>query len=343
MNNSTQINSGNQPSCPHAVSIFFTTVMAIITLAAFIGNILVSVAVYKTPRLRTSTNYHYVNMAVSDFLGSLATWPVYLTEEFIISSGSLLQGVLATVGCKIGVFFRMLSYIVSILSLVLIAVDRFIAIVFPLQVAPLTRKIRRALLFATWLISMAYVSPELYYFKMERVGQKTFCRFVWNDFAIMTFYIVGIVIFLVAPLIAIIVLYSRIMRALRRAKPESHTKDGNSQQKRKKQNQSIMKIFKSIVAVFLVCYCLFCICVTLKITFPEVFIKDKCHIIIGFSYYVFPLLSSAINPFILFSCSSNFRHALQALCPLFLCKCCSCRETENGLQRQENVCLQELM
>ena len=52
---------------------------------------------------------------------------------------------------------------------------------------------------------------------------------------------------------------------------------------------------------------------------------------------MFPLLSSAVNPFILFSCSTNFRHALRALCPLSFCKCRSCREIENGPQCQGNV------
>lgn len=341
--NSSQIDSHDHASCPHAVSLFFTTVMAIITFAAFIGNTLVSVAVYKTPSLRTSTNYYYVNMAISDFLGSLATWPVYFTEEIITSDGSLLHGVFATAGCKIGGFLRLVSYIVSILSLVLIAVDRFIAIVLPLQVTPLPRKIRRALLFATWLTSMAYAFFELYHFEVQKVGEKTTCRFRWNHLAIMTYAIVGIVLFLVAPLIAIIVLYCRIMRALSKAKPEIHTKSGNPLQKRKKQNQSVMKIFKSIVAVFLVCYCLFCIFVILRITLPELFVKDKCHLIKGFSYFVFPLLSSAINPFILFSCSTNFRQVLQALCPRSLRERRSCRAITNVSRGQENVvCLQEL-
>ena len=102
--------------------------MAVVTLGALIGNILVIAAVYRTPSLRTSTNYYYVNMAASDFLSSLTTWPLYLTNEIITSSGSLLQGPLATVGCKVGVFCRIASIIVSILSLVLIAVERFVAI-----------------------------------------------------------------------------------------------------------------------------------------------------------------------------------------------------------------------
>ncbi|KAL9972299.1 hypothetical protein ACROYT_G018583 [Oculina patagonica] len=224
MNNSTDKSFDDKASCPFGVSIFFTTAMAIISLAAFIGNILVIVTVYKTPSLRTSTNYYYVNMAVSDFLASLTTWPLYLGNEIITKRGSLLQGPLATVACKVGVFFRTVSIIVSILSLLLIAVDRFIATVFPLKAKLITRKIRAALLFTTWLISIAYCFPMFYYFKAEKVGQETFCKFVWNGFALMIYYITGLAVFEIIPFIVIIILYSRIMRVLKgRLSPESNT------------------------------------------------------------------------------------------------------------------------
>ena len=76
MDNSSHV--GDEP-CSLVVSIVFTTVLAIISLVAFIGNILVMTVVYKTQSLRTSTNYYYVNMAVSDFLSSLTLWPLYLS------------------------------------------------------------------------------------------------------------------------------------------------------------------------------------------------------------------------------------------------------------------------
>ena len=96
MDNSRHV--GNEP-CFQAVFIVFTTMLAIISLAAFIGNILVMMVAYQTPSLRTSTNYNYVNMAVSDFLSSLTLWPLYLTDEIITLRGSLRGGPIATVGC----------------------------------------------------------------------------------------------------------------------------------------------------------------------------------------------------------------------------------------------------
>ena len=170
MNNSTQINSSNDARCSEAVSVFFTTAMAVITLGALIGNLLVFITVYRNPNLRTSTNYYYFNMAVSDFLASLTSWPLYLTDEIITSKGSLIQGPLATPGCKVGVYVRSVSNVVSILSLVLIAVDRLIATVYPLKASLLSRKIRISLMFATWLIAMGYFVPMFYFYKVEDVG-----------------------------------------------------------------------------------------------------------------------------------------------------------------------------
>ncbi|KAL9972305.1 hypothetical protein ACROYT_G018589 [Oculina patagonica] len=139
MNNSTHTDHNEYPFCPYAVSVSLTTAMAILNSAAFIGNILVIASVCKTPNLRTSTNFYYVNMAVSDFLASLTSGPFYFIGE---SSRRLLQGSLANLGCKVGAYVRMVSFTVSILSMVLIAVDRLIATVFPLKATLITRKLK---------------------------------------------------------------------------------------------------------------------------------------------------------------------------------------------------------
>ena len=345
MNNSTHMNLIDDSSCPNAVSIFFTTSMAIISLAGLTGNILVIASVYKTPSLRTSTNYYYVNMAVSDFICSLTTWPQYLTDKIITSRGSLIQGSLATAGCKVGTYFRFVSIIVSILSLVLIAVDRFIATVFPFKVTLITWKIRAVLLFATWSISMGYCFPMFYYFKTEKVGQETFCRFAWSDVSKMIYNLTGLALFQVMPFILIINIYSRIIRVLNRRSNSADKIGGcsNIQHRINQQNKNIMKIFKSIVAAYFISFFLSLVYFILKITFPKVFIKDKCKWILGFSYFVFPSVSTAINPVILFAFSTNFREALPELCPFtWISKYCSCCKAESISPHQPDESLPKL-
>ena len=135
----------------------------------------------------------------------------------------------------------MTSAIVSILSLVLIAVDRFIATFFPLKATLITGKIRAVLLFSTWMISMGYCFPVFYYSRAEEVGQETFCRFAWNGFALMIYYIIGLALFEITPFIAIIILYSRVMGVLnKRTKTEDGAGDSNSQQSRETSRNEIL-------------------------------------------------------------------------------------------------------
>ena len=334
MNNSTQINSSDDTRCSQAVSVFFTTVMAVITFGGLIGNLLVFITVYKNLNLRTSTNFYFVNMAVSDFFASLTAWPQYLTEEIITSKGSLIQGRLATPVCKVGMYVRIVSTTVSILSLVLIAVDRFIATVYPLKATLLSSKIRISLLFAVWFIALGFCVLMFYFYIVEDVGEETFCRFAWDDtLALVIYHTAGLIMLTIAPLITIVILYSRIMGALRqRPKPECSAGSSTAGQKRRKQSQNIMRIFKSIVIAYCVCLVPFMVYLILKMIFPKLFTKDKCKWIFGFSYFVFPSLSTAINPVILFTFSSNFRLTLQAFCSSScpLEKFRSCCKWKNG-------------
>ena len=345
MNSSTHINSRDGAPCPYAVSVFFTTALAVVNLAAVIGNIFVVVTVFKTPSLRTSTNYYYVNMAISDFISSIITWPLYLTDEIVTSRGSLIQGPLATTGCKVGVFVRNLSHSVSVLSLVLIAVDRYIAIVFPLKATLLiTKKIRGAFLLSTWLISIGYCFPTFHFSRVEDVGQETFCILALDAYAITVYYTFYLIM-IITSLIAIIILYSRIMRVLKaRVIPGCQTEGSSAElHRRNNYNHNVMKIFRSIVVTYFVCWFLFCIYLILKIISPELFKKDKCKLILGFSYYVFPMLYTVINPVILFSFSLNFSDALKKLFGFSLSSWMPCWKAEIVAPYPENDCLPEQM
>ena len=224
----------------------------------------------------------------------------------------------------------------SVLSLVLIAVDRFIAIVFPFKATFITRKVRAVLLLATWLIPMAHCVPIFQFFT---IGQKKFCKTAWHGLAKMIYSLSVVVLYDFVPLIAIIAIYSRIMQVLRRrrTRPDYAAKGTNLQRKRTEQNQNVMKIFKSIVATYFICLFPFGVYTILVRTIT---ITDKCQVIEGFCYYIFPFLSTAVNPIILFSCSTNFRGALKNLIPDLHGKCCSCCRVSNY---QENVSVPQLV
>ena len=67
--------------------------------------------------------------------------------------------------------------------------------------------------------------------------------------------------------------------------------------------------------------------------------KDKRLLFVGLLYYIFPLLSTAINPFILIAFSSNYRAAVKDFICQPMCRKC---HTGSVSPMEENVELQEI-
>ena len=119
--------------CSQTASVFIASSIFFLSIASFVSNSLIVVTFLKTSSLRTSTNYLIVNMAISDLLSSATNWPLAATEG-LLSKTLVIDGSTATFERKIGHFSRAISQAVSVESLLLIVVDRYIAIVLTLSV-----------------------------------------------------------------------------------------------------------------------------------------------------------------------------------------------------------------
>ncbi|XP_078372044.1 neuropeptide FF receptor 2-like [Oculina patagonica] len=340
MNNSTAPTPDNfnqEPPCSQTVSTLFIVALSIITLAAFIGNILVIVSFLKTPSLRTSTNYYMVNMAISDLFCACFNWPLYATEGMLTSRVFITEP-MATVVCKLGMYFRGISQVVSVLSLVLIAVDRYVAIVFPMKMTMLRRKrARLALALLTWIIPITSGFPFFHYTEIVKEGDQTFCRTTWSKSMNTIYNGVGFVIFYCAPFITMVILYTRTVKALGKRPNNATLKLQNHlSNKRQRNNQRIVKILISIVAAFFICWTPLCVYLALKMFHPALIAKDKCRLFLALFFYVFPSFSTAINPFILFLFSTNYRQALKSWC-LHLCNHDHLLNTERNMTATSHI------
>ena len=308
-----------------------------ISTAAFVGNALVALTFLKTRNLRTSTNYYIVNMALSDFLYPFLNWPLY-TSEGMLTSNILISEPWATLACKLGMYFRVVSQVVSVLSLVLIGVDRFIAIVYPMKGVMLNVKIRVALLCASWLIPLSCGLPYAMFSGIIKVENQTFCRFMMSDRSLTVFNGLGFVVMYLVPLITVTVLYSIIMKTLKERPPPGNLLKtrGTVDDKRRQQNKRILKILLSIVSLFVICWTPLCAYLFLKKFYPAVFPTDRCLLLVGFTFYIFPSLSTAVNPLILFVFSTNYNQALKSLLsPMFS----SCKRGSKVAKRKQSGAL----
>lgn len=130
-----------------------TTVMALIIVAALLGNLLVIVSVMRHRKLRVITNYFVVSLALADML--VAIFAMCFNFSVEITDGYWLFGYfMCDVWNSLDVYFST----ASILHLCCISVDRYYAIVQPLDYPLIMTNARLAVMLAVVWMSPALVS-----------------------------------------------------------------------------------------------------------------------------------------------------------------------------------------
>ena len=178
--NTTVNGSGcSSPLNPAAAKIGKTFACCLILVVSLLGNSFIGIIVYKTHTLRKSINFLIVNMAMSNLLFSIVLFPrelTYLHSDFMPTNSPLDQAL-----CKLRFFLVLVFLTVSVESLLLIAVDRFGAVVFPLRSPLISSKLCPFFILATWISAMAVVSPYLLASKIVENPGGLQCGLQWNE------------------------------------------------------------------------------------------------------------------------------------------------------------------
>ena len=169
----------NEPSCPvtfklaeHKIGV--TIALCILCVVSLLGNSLIAVIVCKTLTLRKPINFFIVNLAMSDLLFYLIVIPVSLVYRHL-QSWVINEAVVASITCKMTPYLADVFLLVSVQSLVVIAVDRFVAVVFPLRVSLLTSKRCLLCIVSMWVVSMLVAFPHLLANILFEFDGKHFC------------------------------------------------------------------------------------------------------------------------------------------------------------------------
>ena len=308
--------------CSVELNVGFTVVTSLLMVAAVVGNIMIFVAVYTTQNLKTSANYYIVNMAVSDLLFVIVVgpWSTLYSLRDLKMFASIEMSVMSFL-CKSVVFMGSFSCTVSIASLVLITVDRFIACVYPLKMKLITAKFRRIVLFLTWIIAVPLNFYLFYYSSLVHSNGQVVCLLEINDITVIHFYVDFTLLYCV-PLITVTVLYYYITKSLRQAGPRVNLQ-GHVNIRRRKQNQKTFAITTSIVSSCFICWTPYFVVGFLAIFKPSLLTGSECKIPVILSDPFFPLVSTVINPIILFLFGTNYRAALSS------CFNCPCKSSRN--------------
>ena len=307
-----------------------------ILLGSLFGNIFIIIIVYKRRDLRKTMNYFILNMAVSDLLFAVVVIPDQITKTVTDSWHWHLGGILGSIMCKLFYFATSVSLFVSVQSLVWIAVDRFVAVVFPLKFGLISSKIRTTAIVSTRILAGVFYFPSLLTWELVEIGNSTYCspvklRSIFpSKEAGEVYYWLHVTIRFLTPLFVVTVLYTAIVISLkRRSKALMNVAQCERQHSVKKRRQATQMAVAILV--------LFYICV-IPYTLLR-FINSRRERSCAFqkSFYskssLMFFLSSVVNPTICLSFAKSYRRGLRNI----VCYFCGMRDNKRA--KRERITL----
>lgn len=292
----------------------------------------------------TVTNFYLLNLAISDFFYLLFMPVLLLTLCF-------QKWLFGSYMCKVYFSMVYLCQCSSVFILVVLSVDRYLSVKFPLKTSTFrSDELARLIIFFSWLLSFLFTSPITLYTELKDQSCQIHWPEKWN-FTNQTsltdminsylaplhlFYIYTFSLNYLIPVSIIVILYTQILKNLHQ-NSQKNTATKQSKAKRKS-HRHITKMVLTIIICYIVCWTpywcyqvfIYVYLYILKRTYlPVIFI------IISHYVQVVAYMSSALNPFIYSYMSEAFRTNLNGV--LESCNCCfkvKTLETE-ALRQQE--------
>ena len=168
-----------------------TTILCVICLAALIGNSSLYIIVYKNKDLRNITNLYILNLAAADLMVSVVSIPFTVAT---VITGRWLFGDTACVALG---FLTILSFIASVMSLGMIAINRYFYIV-KWNTYKNTFSKRKALLYAAavWAVSISLAFPPLFGWAEYRfIPGKSYCFVYWPSNVYFMYFMIAVCFF----------------------------------------------------------------------------------------------------------------------------------------------------
>ena len=279
-------------------------------LVALIGNVLIVVVFHKYKPIRKSYNYFVLNMAISDLFTPLTIMPFIIAKT--LSNGTFLKQLpssRAGLVCKVCFFSVDTSIVVSIISLLMISLDRLIAVVFPLRMKFISRKVRFVCIFMSWVVALSVHIPYLFIFTFNSDCTKS----GWSDETNNIYLVATFTTFFLVPVCFLIVIYGAIVVTLKRRQRKRKKMSASKKSRVYRFNRSVIGLSVAILGAFIISigplFVLQCIFFVLHERYPPEVEKNPAILFIIGRLLVHSW--GAVNPCMCFAFSENFRTGLK--------------------------------
>lgn len=278
------------------------TIYSAIFVLGFVGNVLVVFVLGQKSNRKTVANTYIVNLALSDlfFLSSLPFWAVYYSFDYNWVFGRLM--------CKLCSSLLSLNVYASIYFITCMSVDRYRAIVYPLQ-SQCSRNLCQARVISSviWVVAGLTTIPSMVFRDTHYIDELgvTACVFIYPGHWFIGLALTKNILAFLVPFTVIASCYCRIGKHLMGA-PILDKSSNNLDR--------VMKMVVSVVLAFFICWFPFHVLTFLDALWTlEVlemcWVKETIMTLLPFSLCL-GFSNSAINPFLYCFVGNHFREQL---------------------------------
>lgn len=260
-------------------------------------------------QLHTSSNYLLLSLSVSDFLVGIVVMPIELTLTHTC-------WILGDLLCALYYFLPVITTTSSVGNMVLISVDRYVAICYPLHYPTKINEKKISICISMCWVTAVFYSIILLYDNLKHPGSSTSCHGECVVNILLTF---DLILCFVVPISVIIFLYMRVfVAALSQARAmRSHdavvTVKGLVRVTATKSEIKAARTLGILVVVFLMSYSpYYCV----SVTGPNTLIGSQTEASMIFLLY----FNSCLNPVIYTLFYPWFRKAIRLIVTLQILK-----------------------
>lgn len=278
-------------------SVVITFIYFVVCTIGLCGNTLVIYVILRYAKMKTVTNIYILNLAVADVL-------CMMSLPFIALQLALVHWPFGEALCRIIMSVDSLNQFTSIFCLMVMSIDRYLAVVHPIRSTKWRKpRVAKLINLTVWSVSLLVILPTMIFSGLDNVPV---CGIVWPEpqdayytaFIVYTFFI-GFFL----PLAVICLCYLLIIIKVK----SSGMRVGSS--KRKRSERKVTRMVSIVVAVFVLCWLPFYIFNVTSVTSsikPTPVVKSTfdCVVVLGYA-------NSCANPILYAFLSDNFKKSFQ--------------------------------
>ncbi|XP_013790687.1 allatostatin-A receptor-like [Limulus polyphemus] len=310
------------------VSVVVPILFGIIVIVGLIGNSLVVVVVIFNPPMRSTTNLLIINLAVADLLFIVFCVP------FTAWDYALPYWPFGDIWCRMVQYLVIVCAYASIYTLVLMSLDRFMAVVHPITSMSIrTEKNAYVAITVTWSLILLACLPALpaHGEVSYDVGSNRYsmCVFLQEGYNYPAYQISFFLSSYVVPLVLIFCLYVLMLKRLWfHVAPGGKVSAGSHKSKKR-----VTRMVVIVVVIFAVCWFPIQIVLLLKSLDKYEMKLRPGRVVFQVTSHILAYTNSCVNPILYAFLSDNFRKAFR--------KVVTCiptgEQSKNGRQPYEPV------